>query len=560
MNRMVLKDKIQQARRIAVTGLVLVVCLINAGWGWSQAGTAAGRRQDLVAALRAQITHPDTVLQAMFPDWPELERFYSLRRYAPVWTTPRGPNRRASLLRQVLHVSDEQGLPDSAFQLRTIEQIWHAHSVSQLATLDMLLSEACMRYAMAVHHGRVLPQEVDPQWHIPQTPGQPVKLLQKLLASADFETALRTLPPQASGYQLLREALPRYRQLAARGGWPSLPAGPTLRDGMRLPEVAVLRKRLMAEGDLHDQQAADQKHFDAAVKYAVERFQVRHGLKMDGVVGPMTRRAMNVPIAERIHQIELNMERWRWLPSRLGQRYLIVNSAGFDLTAFVHSQPRFSMWVVIGKLDRQTPEINGSMHTVVFNPYWTVPTTIAVEDLIPAQLRNPRYLQTRHIRVFANLARHQTVDPGKVHWRQFNKENFPYVLRQGPGPYNPLGHYKFLFSNAFDVYLHDTPARRLFRRKRRTFSSGCIRLENPLQLARFLLVDNPGWDEARIRAAVASGDTREVKLAKSVPIYLLYLTAWAAPDTTMHFYPDVYARDRALASCLFSQGETHCLQ
>lgn len=556
---MVLKDKFQQARRIAATGLVLVVCLISAVLGWSQAGTAAGRQQDLVAALRAQITHPDPVLQAMFPDWPELERFYSLRRYAPVWTTPRGPNLRASLLRQVLHVSDEQGLPESAFQLRTIEQIWHAHSVSQLATLDLLLSEACMQYAMAVHHGRVLPQEVDPQWHIPQRPVQPVKLLQKLLASDDFDTALRTLPPRASGYQLLRKALARYRDLAAHGGWPSLPAGPTLREGMRRPEVVVLRQRLMAEGDLRDQLAFDPKRFDAGVKYAVDRFQVRHGLKMDGVVGPMTRRAMNVPIAKRIHQIELNMERWRWLPSSLGKRYLIVNSAGFDLTAFAQGQPRFSMWVVIGKPDRQTPEIKGSMHTVVFNPYWTVPTTIAVEDLIPAQLRNPRYLQSRHIRVFANLAKHQTVDPDKVHWRQFNKENFPYVLRESPGPYNPLGHYKFLFGNAFDVYLHDTPARRLFGRKRRTFSSGCIRLENPLQLARFLLVDNPGWDEARIRAAVASGDTLKVKLAKSVPIYVLYLTAWAAPDTTMHFYPDVYARDPALASCLFSQRETHCL-
>ncbi|MEJ2452522.1 MAG: L,D-transpeptidase family protein [Gammaproteobacteria bacterium] len=166
-------------------------------------------------------------------------------------------------------------------------------------------------------------------------------------------------------------------------------------------------------------------------------------------------------------------------------------------------------------------------------------------------MRLPHYLQRKKIRVYANLAKNIEVDPIKVHWSRFNKQHFPYVLRQDPGPYNPLGHYKFLFSNKFEIYLHDTPARRLFGRKQRTFSSGCIRLENPLQLASFLLEDMQGWDRSHILAQVASGKTYRVKLARALPIYLLYLTAWVGPDSSVYFYPDVYARDEPLSACLF---------
>jgi len=405
----------------------------------------------------------------------------------------------------------------------------------------------------------VTPFEVDPEWHIAPVDVNPVKLLQTLLAKKDFEVALRSLPPQQSGYQRLRDALARYRKLAVHGGWTALLPGPNLREGMRTPRVVLLRERLQWEGLLPEGQVGDTALFDPAVKFAVERFQVLHGLKMDGVVGKETRAAMNVPVEKRITQIKLNMERWRWLPHKLGERYLIVNTAGYELTAFEHEQPRFSMWVVIGKRDRQTPELSGALHTVVFNPYWTVPTTIAIEDVIPAQIRNPKYLQSKKIRVFSNLTHHIEVNPRKVNWTQYNKANFPYVLRQDPGPYNPLGRLKFLFSNQFDVYLHDTPARQLFVKKQRTFSSGCIRVEAPLQLAYFVLSNNHNWDAKRIRMEVESGQTREVKLAKSVPIYLLYLTAWVGPDEAVYFYRDVYARDQVIAECVSANSRgTRC--
>jgi murein L,D-transpeptidase YcbB/YkuD len=530
--------------------LVAALCVLACLLAGRQSMSAVSEQAALTAALANQIKRPDNFLPALAMDWTYLERLYSLRHYAPVWTSNSGPNPRASVLRQFLHVADLEGLNPSAFHLSAIESSWHRRSPDDLAALDILLSDAFFRYATQVRVGRLLPEDVDPQWHLGAPTIQPVSLLQKMLASADFETALRGLAPQQFGYQRLREALAHYRQLAANGGWPLLAQGTSLREGMSSTQIPLLRRRLIAEGDMQETPVADTRRFDPAVKFAVDRFQVRHGLKVDGIVGPATRAAMNVPIANRITQIKLNMERWRWLPHELGERYLIVNTAGYDLTAFEHGQARFSMWVVIGKQDRQTPEIEGSMHTVVFNPYWTVPTTIAVEDLIPAQLRNPNYLQRHKIRVFASLAKQITVNPRQIDWAEYTKENFPFVLRQDPGPYNPLGRYKFLFSNEFDVYLHDTPARQLFSQKQRTFSSGCIRVENPLQLATFLLALNSGWDEAHILKAVATGQTSEVKLAKSLPIYLVYLTAWVGPDKSVYFYPDVYQRDEPIAHCV----------
>lgn len=532
------------------TRLAKTLCLLGCLLVWLIPLHAADHDDALSQALFAQITHPDSVIQALAMDWTYLERLYSDRQFAPVWTSPDGPNARASVLRQALHVADQEGLSLASFHLSAIESSWHRHHPADLATLDILLSDAFFRYATEVRAGRLSPIDVDPQWHFAAPEIHPVSLLQKMLSSDDFDTAMRALPPQQPGYQRLRAALAQYRQLAAAGGWPLLPEGPTLREGMHHEQVARLRKRLIAEGDLEDKWVVDPRSFDPAVRFAVDRFQLRHGLKMDGVVGPLTRLAMNVPIAQRITQIKLNMERWRWLPRQMGKRYLIVNTAGYDLTAFEQGQARFSMWVVIGKQDRQTPVIGGVLHTVVFNPYWTAPITIIIEDLIPAQLRNPKYLRTRKIRVFANLARQIEVDPRKVNWTQYTKENFPYVLRQDPGPYNPLGHYKFLFSNKFDIYLHDTPTRRLFAQNQRTFSSGCIRVENPLQLAKFLLAYNAHWNEARIRAAVATGQTGEVKLARSLPIYLLYLTTWVGVDGGVYFYPDVYARDKPIAQCV----------
>ena len=523
-----------------------------------QGDTDADNR--ITTALQEQITVPDHAILALAHDWNRLQHFYQARNLAPAWLENDEPGTAAIQLRQALHTADVEGLNPADYHIYKLEQLWHNTSPNARAILDILLTDAFFRYALHVRMGRLSPSEADPKWHLAAPETDLVRLLAEALAGPDFAKALADLPPPHSGYKRLRAALAHYRDIARNNGWPELEPGPLLREGMQHPQVRVLRQRLAADGTLRTELVEDAERYDRFVKYAVEQFQVRHGLKMDGVVGPDTRAALNVPVSQRITQLKLNMARWRWLPRSLGKRYIIVNTAAFELSAYENDQTLLTMWVVIGKQQRQTPVIGGSMHTVVFNPYWTVPLTLAIEDIIPAQLANPDYMQKRGIRVLADLANNIEVDPATVNWRAYNRNNFPYVLRQDPGPANPLGRVKFLFANNFEIYLHDTPSRRLFQHKQRTFSSGCIRVEDPLQLAIFLLGPHPDWDETRISEVMYSDETLEVGLSQRTPVYLLYLTSWVGQDGAVYFFQDIYARDTPLETCVSaSADETQAL-
>jgi len=500
-------------------------------------------------ALHNQIIKPDVVTTELMLDWSSIEHFYNDHNYMPIWVTIDGPNTRAIQLRQTLNVADQEGLSPVDYHVETISQLWKSQSLAELAALDIYLTDAFFRYVLDVHRGRYRPdnpEENGQKWYIISHSFNMVDELNRALNLRDFEKTLQQLPPTHLGYQRLRDALANLRQIARNGAWPELPPGPSLREGMRHAQVELLRQRLLADGSLIMSMSKNNNEFDESMSYAVQRFQVRHGLKMDGVVGPATRAAMNVSIDERIRQIKLNMERWRWLPRKLGKRYIIVNSAAYNLAAIENNQIAFTMWVVIGKEQWQTPVIGGAMHTIVFNPYWTVPVKLVFEELIPAQLANPNYLKHKKIRVMRNLARNIEADPTRVDWRSYSKETFPYVLRQDPGPTNPLGRIKFLFSNKHEVYLHDTPKQHLFDKEKRAFSHGCIRIENPLELANFLLEDQSGWDSKRIRKAINTGFTQDVALKQRTPVYILYLTSWAGEDDTVYFYKDVYSRDAPL--------------
>jgi len=263
------------------------------------------------------------------------------------------------------------------------------------------------------------------------------------------------------------------------------------------------------------------------------------------VVGPATRAAMNVSVELRIEQIKLNMERWRWLPRDLGDRYIMVNTAGFQLRVFEQGKPVQMMEVIAGRRDRPTPIITGRLHSIVFNPYWIPTPTIIIEDLIPKQLRNPDFMSSHKIRVY----RHgEEIDPRAVNWRKVNYDYLPYELRQDHGPLNPMGRVKFLFSNRFDVYLHDTPQQGLFDEYERTFSSGCIRIANAEKLARYVLSGN-GWDEATVRKAMAPQQQQTVAPHDSLPTYLVYFTSWVGSDNLTQFRDDVYQLDNTPYAC-----------
>jgi murein L,D-transpeptidase YcbB/YkuD len=511
----------------------------------------------LAVELREQLQQAELADDSPLPR-EALERFYQAEQFQPVWLGPEGPNRRARLLYERLRQARSEGLVPQHYLLERIEPLWSSTGQRAMACLELLLSSAFFDYVRDVRRGRFEPAEVAPLWHIEPVAVDSVNMLRLALVADDFAAALDALPPEHPAYRRLRKALARYRALEAQGGWPELPSGPTLRPGEQDPRVRLLRRRLQMEGDLSLAATAADTLFDEGLVYAVKHFQVRHGLEVDGLVGRKTLAALNAPVGKRIEQIVLTMERWRWLPQQLGRRHIIVNLPAYELIAYEDDVAQMSMPVIIGTRERPTPVTAGLLHTVVINPYWTVPRKIAVKDLLPKQRRDPDYLPSHGIRVFTDWNGTRELDPGEIDWDALNQDNFPYMLRQDPGPYNALGQVKFLFSNRFSVYLHDTPEVWLFGNSVRANSSGCIRVEEPIRLANFLLQGEQGWSwsEEMVKAVIQSRQTEELALSAALPVYLLYLTVWVGEDDAVHFRRDVYGEDALLAMCMPFEEQT----
>lgn len=498
--------------------------------------------QNIIHELRKQLSV--SASQKPELDLKRLNEFYQQRGFHPAWVDRNGTLPRANNFRDTLQTADRDGLDVKYYHPDLIAPLWNTLRPYQLAQLELLLTDAFFRYSVHLRAGRF--QESDFHWDIAPPEVDPVATLRYLLTVNDFQSALHEIAPSHAGYLRLREALQTYRQLELNGGWPALPAGPVLQLGSRHPQVAILRQRLLAEGDLEFEVAQNDLFYDEAVKFAVEHFQVRHGLKMDGRVGADTRAIMNVTVSERIKQILFNMERWRWLPKKLGERYILVNVAGFELTVVENEEIQFGMGVIIGKPDRPTPVTSSKLHTIVFNPYWTLPPTIIFEDFLPQQQRDPTFFPSKQIRVFKNG---EEMDPLKIDWKKVNRNYFPYILRQDPGPKNALGRIKFLFSNAYTVYLHDTPGKSLFDKESRALSSGCIRVEEPIQLASYLLGEDEGWTMDKVQQVIDSEEYIKQELPEMIPIYLLYMTTWADENRGVHFRPDIYDRDPKGQKC-----------
>jgi len=375
--------------------------------------------------------------------------------------------------------------------------------------------------------------------------------LDAIATAADLRRVVTAYTPANPVYRNLRDSLAAYRRVAAAGDWPTVPDGPKLTLGDSGPRVSALRARLAATIDLLGS-GIESETFDDTLEQATIVFQKRHGLDPDGVVGRATIAALKVSVDARIEQIMLNMERWRWMPDDLGERHVLVNIAAFSLQRIENGRIRSEMRVVVGKQYRRTPVFSDRISYLELNPFWHVPPKIAANDVLPKIIADPNYVASAGFSVLDGWgANAQTLDPAAINWSALGPGRFPYKLRQNPGPQNALGSVKFMFPNKHDVYLHDSPARELFGRTLRTFSSGCIRVERPLDLAAFVLNNQTGWeDRADIQQAIAGKDTRIVRLATPVPVHLTYFTAWTSEDGTVNFRQDIYDRDSALAKAL----------
>ena len=475
--------------------------------------------------------------------------FYRNREYRPAWVGPEGVLAEADSLLEAVRTAESQGLVPADYHLPQILSRLAAIRPERLAELDVLLSDAFLRYCLDVRSGRSDPRDADPEWFVFADGLDHMGALEAALADDSLHTLLGTLYPPDPRYARLRQALATYRAIAARGGWPALEGGGALKAGLQEPSVAVLRQRLRATGDLNSEGGGEL--FDEDLENALRGFQLRHGLDSDGVVGVKTRHALNRPVEERIQQIILNLERWRWMPRALGRRHILVNMAGFELRVFEDEEATLSMRVVVGRTYRRTPAFDGSMSYLVLSPYWNVPTSLATRDILPKVQKDPDYLQQQGIHVFSDWSENaRELDPLAIDWSQISSAGFPYKLRQDPGPMNALGRVKFMFPNRFNVYLHDTPHRELFDRTVRTFSSGCIRLERPLELADYVLRGADGWSPGRIRSAVDGGQRKVVRLPEPLTVFLVYWTAWVEKEGMVHFRDDVYGRDKLLREAL----------
>ncbi len=378
-----------------------------------------------------------------------------------------------------------------------------------------------------------------------------IEMSQDSVDTKEYAGSLEESHPEKTSYLKLESALAQYQDLQRRGGWPSIPDGPPMRKGDSGSRIAALRDRLLISGDLEEVNEQHPDHFDDEMDLAARRFQERHGRTVDGIVGSNTLTDLNVSVEQRVRQIELNLERRRQLPSHLGEKFIMVNTASFQLEVVEKDQRLMKMRVVAGRRSRRTPEVSSELTYLVLNPCWNIPHGIAKRDILPKIQEDPHYLLRQDILVFENWENDSPkIDAQSVEWSKVTERSFAFKLRQEPGPRNALGHIKFAFPNPFSVYLHGTPVQSLFRKTQRDFSSGCVRIEKPIELASLLLESEPEWTRKRIVNTVRSGKTQVVRLSKRIPVHISYWTAWADESGTTHFRDDIYGRDKSLESLL----------
>jgi murein L,D-transpeptidase YcbB/YkuD len=482
--------------------------------------------------------------------WSLLQQVYRDHRHRPIWVHGASPEGRARELVRRICRSGEEGLSPADYDLAGLKQALLDLKTAKrpdprkLAALDLRLTTMMLGFATDLLSGRLDPRTVDDGWYLTTRRSSVDSTLRAALQDDDSPDVLEKLRPKPKEYAELAEALKQYRDILRKGGWGTVPPGPVLKQGDRGPRVAALRRRLHATGDLSSGKDAD--GFNRDVGGAVARFRVRHGLSADSVADRATIGAMNVQVEARIRQMEVNLDRYRWLPAEFTKRYVLVNIPDYRLYAYDDGKLEFEQRVIVGdEYQNATPVFADSMTYLVFRPAWNVPASILVREILPRLKNDDEYdLSAQGLEVVDSPGK-VVKDPSEIDWDDVDTTKPGYRIRQKPGPTNALGRVKFMFPNRFNIYLHDTPSRKLFERERRTLSHGCVRVENPVQLAGFVLNQQDGWKPERIEQALddSAHGNQMVSLERPLPVYLLYLTAFVR-DGQVQFRNDPYGKDR----------------
>lgn len=523
-----------------------------------------------------------------------LPKLYEERDYATLWIDSNGPTTQAFEMIEIIRNSSNEALDPNYYNIKEIEDTLHrieqdrnsgrSYEAQDLAELELLLSNSFLTYAHDLHYGRVRAEQINLEL---STGERPVNLSNLLVTAIETNQVQRTLDgllPKYPMYANLRDSLKEYREIAANGGWQPVPYGDKFKKGARGQRVVALSKRLKVTGEL-DSSIAESDLFDETLDQAVKKYQQRNGLYVDGIVGISTIEALNVPVEERISQIELTMERWRLLPQYLGNRYILVNIANYNLYGIENNNDSVNMRIVVGKPHWNTPMFSEDMTHLIINPYWNIPPSIFKDDIAPRIKEDPEYMAKKNmdalgleapekivvekpevVEIEDNLEATEVTEGNNAEGQELSEiemqnkkaqEEYAskvlsgkYSLRQNPGPGNPLGRIKFLFPNKHSVYLHDTPNRGFFKKAQRNFSHGCIRVEKPLELAEFVLFSDPRWTQSTIQSNINRGKTKTVHLEQTIPVYILYFTAWVDKEGSVNFHKDIYGLDKTLYNAL----------
>ncbi|MBO9699111.1 MAG: L,D-transpeptidase family protein [Sporocytophaga sp.] len=515
-----------------------------------------------------QITISHTEIKNFIKKHPEyhpfqkkLEKFYMRRNFQPAWSKDYKFIPQAQMLVNYLNHMNKHGLrTDSANLIALKDAIkksndaqWFRFKDKQetYTYADILLSASFFKDSQKIWRGHFKNDDLENLWKIKHKKVKYGKTLDSILSSNSSDP-FSEFEPLHKDYKELKTVLNKYAEIAGNGGWPTInPQGKVLIKGDIDPEIIQLRKRLYLSSDLSHFE--DNKTFDRELEQAVMHFQYRHKLKEDGIVKGETLKEMNVPVEDRIDQITINMERWRWVPEEPSEKYILVNIPEFKMHIFEKNSEIFNMKVIVGRSGAYTPIFSDQIEKIVINPSWIVPANIAVTELVPLIKRDTSILSKQNIEIYTDYSFNTMVKPDSIDWLNLDSQKFNYVLKQKPNFYNPLGHIKFLFPNEYDIYLHDTPSDYLFEESERNFSHGCIRIEDPVWLASYLLKDEPDWNKKKLYQAIYRQEEKTILLKKKLPVYILYFTTWVDEKGAIHFLKDIYDHDKQLRSILESK-------
>lgn len=472
----------------------------------------------------------------------DLKRFYSLQDNELVWYNEDKPSKDTDDLLTILLEADKYALDSADYNVYKIVNLQHQVYQSDpnpltLVMLDVRTSIAYITFAWHLHNGKSVPAIEEGLWL--KSPGE--ASIAKELADNSISSAIESLQPTHKDFKPTLLAYHTYRKLQKQGGWQALPPSLVVSRGDTSVYVSMIRQRLTLTNDYSENES--DSVFSESLENAVKKFQFRHRMEEDGVVGNTTLSALNIPVEQKIEVLKKNIERIRWMPNDLGDRYITVNIPEYELVVYDGNEQVMTMAVVVGEEQNKTPIFHDKLEYIVFSPTWTVPKSIVTEEMLPAVRKDKKYLSDRNIKVFDGWGEDaKELNPKRVKWDKVDADSIMFV--QDPGTTNSLGRIKFMMPNSMAIYLHDTPANHLFNENDRAFSHGCIRVEKPIEFASYLLGDQEEWDEQTIRDSLNLEKPKNVILKEHVPVYIIYRTAWATEEGIVHFREDVYGFDK----------------